>query len=104
MPEDIKDSLDCFGRLDIVFPLGEDGLRTSPPECMKCPMAKPCLQAAMQGLEGLKFEEDRIDRAYECGMIGRLQRWSQKKHVRRMMEEEAKREVHQGRPKTSSSA
>jgi hypothetical protein len=65
-------------------------------------MAKPCLQAAMEGLEGLKFEEKRIDRAYECGMIGKLERWSQKKHLRRKMEEQAKQSRSQGRPKGGS--
>jgi hypothetical protein len=93
--------MDCFGKLEQVFPMGENGLRTSPPECMKCPMAKPCLQAAMKELEGLQFEEDRIDRAYECGMIGRLERWSQKKYIRRKMEEQAKAR-RRGRPKADS--
>jgi len=82
--------MDCFGQLEKVFPMGDDGLRSSPPECIKCPMAKPCLQAAMKGLAGLKFEEERIDRAYESGMIGRLERWSQKKFIRKQMDEQAK--------------
>lgn len=90
MSDNSTDSLDCFGQLGKVFPMGEDGFRASPPECMKCSMVKPCIQAAMQGAEGLKLEEKRIDRAYECGLIGTFKRWSQKKYVRRKMEEQAK--------------
>ena len=83
--------LDCFGRLEKVFPMGEDGLRTSPPECMKCPMAKPCLQAAMRQLEGLEMQEKRIDEAYERGMMGTLERWSKKKLIRQQIDEQKKK-------------
>jgi len=96
MVDENKNPMDCFGQLEKVFPMGDDGLRSSPPECIKCPMAKPCLQAAMKGLAGLKFEEERIDRAYESGMIGRLERWSQKKFIRKQMDEQAKPKKHQG--------
>ncbi|MBW2195292.1 MAG: hypothetical protein JRD47_08695 [Deltaproteobacteria bacterium] len=91
MSDNPTDPLDCFGQLEKVFPMSEDGFRTSPSECMKCPIVKTCIQAAMKGAEGLKMEEKRIDRAYKCGLIGTFQRWSQKKHVRRKMEEQAKR-------------
>lgn len=83
--------LRCFGRLEKVFPTGNDGFRTSPPECMRCPMATACLQAAMRGVEGLEFEEERVDRAYRSGMIGTLERWSQKKLIRKRIEEEQKK-------------
>ncbi len=82
------DPMVCFGHLEKVFPMGEDGFRTSPSDCMKCPMVKPCIQAAMKGAEGLKLEEKRIDRAYECGLIGTLERWSKKKLIRRKIEEQ----------------
>lgn len=84
------DPLDCFGDLEKVFPLGEDGFRLSPPECMKCPMATPCLQAAMRGEEGLVLEERRIDRAYENGLINTFERWSKKKLVRKKIKERAR--------------
>ncbi len=87
----MTDTLDCFGQLEKVFPEGEDGFRTSPLECMKCPMAKPCIQAAMKGSEGLQFEEKRIDRAYESGLIGTVERWSKKKLIRQKIEELSKK-------------
>jgi len=77
---------ECFGQLRTVFPMGEEGIRTTPPECMKCPHVKLCIQTAMRGPEGLKLEEARIDRAYEYGLIGKLQRWSRKKLIRQEME------------------
>ncbi|NVM22678.1 MAG: hypothetical protein HWN68_12975 [Desulfobacterales bacterium] len=73
---------ECFGQLDTVFPMGEEGVRTSPPECMKCRFAKSCLQAAMRSPEGLKLQEERVDNAYEYGLIGKLDRWSRKKLIR----------------------
>ena len=77
---------DCFGQLDTVFPVGEEGLRTSPPECMKCSHAKACLQTAMRGPEGLKLQEEKVDQAYKCGLIGKLERWSRKKLIRQEIE------------------
>jgi hypothetical protein len=53
---------------------------------MKCPQVKPCIQAAMRGHKGLELEEERIDRAYEYGLIGVLERWSRKKSIRKEME------------------
>ena len=76
----------CFGELETVFPMGDEGIRTTPPECMKCPHVKLCIQTAMRGPEGLKLEEARIDRAYEYGLIGKLERWSKKKLIRQEIE------------------
>jgi hypothetical protein len=92
MVDDMVDPLKCFGDLEKVFPLGEDGFRTSPPECMKCSLVKPCIQAAMRGVEGLKEEEKRVDRAYSCGLIGTFERWSKKKLIRRKIEEQDRHE------------
>ncbi|MBW2107125.1 MAG: hypothetical protein JRI36_00450 [Deltaproteobacteria bacterium] len=88
--------LACFGDLKKVFPMGDDGFRTSPPECMRCPLVKPCIQAAMRGVEGLKEEEKRIDRAYECGLIGTLERWSKKKLIRQKIKEQSKKQGMKG--------
>ena len=74
--------LDCFGKLEKVFPLGEEGIRTSPPECMQCPHAKSCLQAAMAGPDGLRLQEEKVDQAYKYGLIGKIERWSRKKLIR----------------------
>ena len=75
----------CFGQLDTVFPVGDEGLRMSPPECMQCPHAKLCLQAAMRTPAGLKLQEERVDQAYKHGLIGKLERWSKKKTIRQQL-------------------
>jgi len=92
MVDGANDPLRCFGDLEKVFPLAENGFRTSPPECMKCPMVKPCIQAAMRGVDGLKEEEKRVDRAYESGLIGTLERWSKKKLIRRKIQDQERRQ------------
>ncbi len=86
------DPPECFGDLDTVFPVGEEGIRTSPPECMKCPHAKSCLQAAIRSPEGLKLQEEKVDQAYEYGLIGKIERWSKKKLIRQEIEALTSRE------------
>jgi len=86
MVDNKTDRPDCFGQLDTVFPMGEEGLRTSPPKCMECPFAKSCLQAAMRSAEGLKLQEERVDQAYKHGLIGKLDRWSRKKLIHQEIE------------------
>jgi hypothetical protein len=82
MVDDKPETPECFGELDTVFPMGDDGLRTSPPECMKCPSAKSCLQEALVSTEGLRLQEEKVDQAYERGLIGTIERWSRKKLIR----------------------
>ena len=69
----------CFGKLDEVFPRGEDGLRHTPESCMVCLYKTRCLRSALEGDEGLSVREEKLERAYEAGMIGFLGRWSRKK-------------------------
>lgn len=69
----------CFGKLDEVFPPGEDGLRHTPESCMVCLYKTRCLRSAMEGADGLSVREEKLERAYEAGMIGFLGRWSRKK-------------------------
>ncbi len=83
MVDDTQSRPECFGQLGRVFPVDEQGIRTSPQECMRCPLCKSCLQTAMAGPEGLKLKEERVDLAYEHGIIGTLERWSRKKLIRR---------------------
>ena len=73
---------DCFAQLDTVFPMGEDGLRITPETCLVCRHKTECLRMAIQGRDGLKVREEQIDRAYNSGMIGFLERWSKKKSDR----------------------
>jgi hypothetical protein len=88
MIDETTDRPDCFGHLDTVFPMGEEGFRTTPPACMKCPLVKCCIQAAMKTPDGLRQEEERIDRAYECGLIGTLERWSKKKVIHQKIKDQ----------------
>ena len=53
---------------------------------MQCTQAKSCLQAALRSSEGLKLQEEKLDRAYECGLIGKVERWSKKKLIRQQID------------------
>jgi hypothetical protein len=73
----------CFGELDAVFPLGEDGLRHSPAPCLPCEHKTLCLRSAMDTSGGLDAREEVVDRAYTSGVIGFFERWSKKKNLKR---------------------
>jgi hypothetical protein len=79
----------CFGDLNIVFPPGSDGLRVTPEGCMRCIQKTLCLRSAMSGGRGLKVREEMIERAYRGGVIGFFQRWSQKKAICRMRQNDS---------------
>jgi hypothetical protein len=99
MVDDNAGQPECFGQLEIVFPMGEEGIRTTPPKCMKCSLVKSCIQAAMRSAEGLRLEEERVDRAYEYGLIGRLDCWSKKKLIHQKMEALASKGKSEGKEK-----
>ncbi len=82
---------DCFGILDKVFPVGEKGLREVVPECFQCHDRISCLKGALSTEEGLEMRAENLDRAGAGGMIGRLKRWSRKKELSRLMEEQKKK-------------
>ena len=90
MKNDNKEVPDCFGDLDTVFPQGEDGLRHSPTTCLACPHKTECLRAAMQGGKGLRVREEKVDRAYESGMLSFFERWSKKKELDTRRKKEGK--------------
>jgi hypothetical protein len=73
----------CFGRLEIVFPPGADGLRHTPRGCLACRVKTACLRQAMEGRAGLAVREEAVDRAYRAGALGFLERWSRKKALHR---------------------
>ena len=73
----------CFGNLKTVFPMGEDGLRHTPENCMACGFKTPCLKTAMNGARGMDVKEEMLDRSYQSGIIGFWSRWSQKKTLYR---------------------
>jgi len=77
-----KDSKpECFGDLDTVFPMGDHGLRQTPPTCFECPDKTECLRTGLRGQAGLKIHEEHIDRSYQSGMISFVERWSRKKII-----------------------
>jgi hypothetical protein len=69
----------CFGNLEIVFPMGADGLRQTPASCMPCYCKTACLRKAMADKGGIKVREEMVDRAYASGVVGFFERWSRKK-------------------------
>ena len=81
MTADNKDAPACFGDLETVFPRTEDGLRHSPETCLACAHKTECLRSAMQGGQGLRVREEKVDRAYASGVMGFFERWSQKKKL-----------------------
>jgi len=78
---------DCFGILGKVFPLGEKGFREIVPTCFDCSERIPCLKEALSTKEGLEMRSENLNRAAASGLIGRLQRWSQKKELSRLMKQ-----------------
>ena len=74
---------DCFAKLEIVFPLGDDGLRHTPAPCFECPHKTECLRTGLRGKAGLKVHEEKVDRSYDSGMISFMERWSRKKAIDR---------------------
>jgi len=80
-----EDQPDCFSDLDKVFPMGSDGLRHTPEFCLACPAKTDCLRAAINKKQGFKAHAERLDRAYNSGMIGFFQRWAKKKELHRKM-------------------
>jgi len=78
-----KQTTECFGRIQTVFPMGPDGLRQTPPKCLECDIKTACLRTALNGEHGVAVHEERLARAYETGSIGFLQRWAQRKTLQR---------------------
>lgn len=74
---------DCFGNLKKVFPMGKDGLRHTPEECLPCLHKTHCLRAAIQSRDGLAVKEEHLARSYNSGMIGFFERWLKKKDIHR---------------------
>lgn len=75
----------CFGKLEKVFPMEKNGLRNTPESCLVCYCKTECLKSALESSGGLKVKEEKVDRAYTSGMIGFLERWSQKKVLNRKL-------------------
>lgn len=80
---DSQERPECFGVLDLVFPLGEDGLRQTPEVCLACDHKTACLKTAIDGGGGLAVESEKLDRAYRAGRISFFERWARKKSIHR---------------------
>ena len=80
----------CFGKLNTVFPLGDDGLRHTPESCMVCRYKTECLREALKKTDGIKVREEKLDRAYTAGMVGFLERWARKKELYRQKQQREK--------------
>ena len=78
-----KASPECFSHLEKVFPLGTDGLRHSPAECLDCSLKTECLRAALKGEDGVAVHAERLERAYQAGSVGFIGRWAQQKTLNR---------------------
>jgi len=69
----------CFARLDIVFPLGPDGLRQVPPSCSACARVQACLKQAVNTPAGLEMRAERMaamNHPTGSGVRGFFRRWS----------------------------
>jgi hypothetical protein len=81
----------CFGELETVFPKTNDGLRNTPDECLECSHKTACLRAAMKSTDGVKVQEEIVDRAYDSGVMGFFERWSKKKTLKHKLQKKIKR-------------
>ena len=80
----------CYGDLQKVFPMGEEGLRQTPASCMPCEYKTSCLRKAMTDKGGLTVREELVDRAYASGMVGFFERWSRKKALNTLKQKPGK--------------
>jgi len=77
-----NDKPECYGKLDCVFPLSDDGLRQSPDKCMfECGLKTDCLREAIATQRGIELQEKQVKKNYESGMTSFFQRWSAKKSL-----------------------
>ncbi len=72
----------CFGSLEKVFPMTDNGLRQTPDDCFfHCSVKTKCLQYAMTTKDGIKIEDEIIDRRTKVGAMNFFERWSRKKQA-----------------------
>ncbi|RJP84300.1 MAG: hypothetical protein C4518_20205 [Desulfobacteraceae bacterium] len=84
-----KQKPDCFGIMDRVFPMTEDGLRHSPRHCMACDYKTECLGTAIRQPAGVAVQEELVDRAYESRTISFIERWSKRKYLDKIKKEKS---------------
>jgi len=73
---------ECFGNLEKVFPMGKNGLRQTPEDCFfHCPVKTRCLKSAIATRDGVRVEEEIIQRSTKAGAMNFFERWSRKKQL-----------------------
>jgi hypothetical protein len=82
---------ECFGILQRVFPMGAEGLREVPPGCIDCSSRMACIKTALLTHEGVQMRVEMVDRVVSKGMMGRLEQWSKKKELSRLLRGERKK-------------
>jgi len=81
-----KETPDCFGILEKVFPMTALGLRQTPDYCFNfCTFKTKCLEYAMTTKNGVQLEEEIIERGRKSGAMNFFERWSRKKQVYKKM-------------------
>ena len=81
---------ECFGILGKVFPFNEQGYREVTPECLTCQKRVSCLKEALTTKEGIEMQAEVLERTPVRGLMGRIQRWSQKKELSRLSRQRRK--------------
>jgi hypothetical protein len=73
---------ECFGDIDSVFPMTENGYRESPENCIKnCSFKRECIVKALESDKGIDKKSEMLDDAYEAGNINFFARWAKKKSL-----------------------
>jgi hypothetical protein len=88
----MKSEQKCFGSLENVFPVGQSGMRETPPSCLDCAEKTACLRTALLTPQGIEFKGELLEKRGPGGLVGLVRRWSRKKELSRLMEERGKRE------------
>ena len=72
----------CFGDLDIVFPMTDEGYRKTPENCIdNCAFKKECIRSALDSEKGIEKQEEMLDASYESGNTDFFSRWARKKSI-----------------------
>ena len=66
-------------------------MREVPPDCFDCIDRKECLQTALATEEGLEFKSGLIERNGGLGFMDHLKRWSDKKHLSRLLKQKKRK-------------
>ena len=80
---------ECFSRLEVVFPVGPDGMREVAASCWDCDLRIECLRKAVSGDRSDQGQgqlaEEKAAQSDGDGMGGFLRRWSRRKsrHVQK---------------------